>query len=202
MGLKSIYSKYFQKSKVFLYPLLGVKRGNAVIPTETYICWDQHYGLEDMKLICLYETKASDEYKDFERKVLIKHTRLVELIKKNNKAIFVFDFSDLDSNWDHFINGKYSKLEASIKSKILKFFDKNSGNYAYMYSYLVPDKHFEEYSEILGVEEEFLKKVGELCNKPNIKKETLIFDIADLDELNDNNNQPKRVTWRNRSQNQ
>jgi len=202
MGLKSIYSKYFQKSKVFLYPLLGVKRGNDVVPIETYICWDGHYDLKDMKLICLYDTKKRPEYKDFEKKVLIKHTRLVELIKKNNKAIFVFDFSDLDNSWDHFINGKYSKLESSIKSKILKFFDKHSGNYAYMYSYLVPDKHFDEYSEILGVEVEFLRKVGELCNKPDIKKETLIFDIADLDELNEINNNQKTESWENKPQNQ
>ena len=184
MGLKSIYSKYFQKSKVFLYPLLGVKRGNVVIPIETYICWDGHYALEDMKLICLYETKKTTEYKDFERNVLIKHTRLVELIKKNNKAIFVFDFSDLDINWDHFISGKYSKLESSVKSKILKFFDKHSGNYAYMYSYLIPDKHFEEYSEILGVEEEFLRKVGELCNKPDLEKETLIMKEVKKEIIN------------------
>ena len=55
---------------------------------------------------------------------------------------------------------------------------------------------------ILNVEEEFLRKVGELCNKPDLEKETLILDIANLSELNDNNNKPKRTTWRNRSQNQ
>ena len=29
MPVKSIYTKYFQKSKVFLYPLLGIKRGRG-----------------------------------------------------------------------------------------------------------------------------------------------------------------------------
>ena len=98
-------------------------------------------------------------------------------------------------NWDHFINGKYSKLSSNIKSKILKFFDKHSGNYAYMYSYLMPEKHFAEYSEILNVEEEFLRKVGELCNKPDLKKETLVFEIANLDELEEEeSNNPTKQT--------
>lgn len=195
MALKSIYSKYFQKSKVFIYPLLGIKRGVNVIPIETYICWDQHYTKDDMKLICLYETKKSTEFKEFERKVLIKHTRLVEIVKSEDKTVFVFDFSDLEENWDHFTNGRYSKLEANIKNKILKFFDKNSGNHAYMYSYLMPEKYFGQYSEILNVDEEFLKSVGELCDKPLLEKETLILEIADLENLND---KPKLNLWQNK----
>ena len=200
MGLKSIYSKYFQKSKVFIYPLLGIKRGNSVIPIETYICWDGHYTSQDMRLICLYETNDSADYAKFERTILAKHTRLVDFVKNKNKSIFVFDFSDLEENWDHFLNGQYSKLNASTKNKILKFFDKNSGNYAYMYSYLMPEKHFETYADILGVNEDMLRKVGELCDKPDIDKETLVFEEADLDSLEEQINKPikTRPTWRNK----
>ena len=53
MALTSIYSKYFQKSKVFIYPLLGIKRGLSVVPKETYISWEGHCKPEDMKLICV-----------------------------------------------------------------------------------------------------------------------------------------------------
>ena len=48
MALNSVYKKYFQKSKVFLYPLLGIKRGVSVIPVETYFGWDGYYNSEDM----------------------------------------------------------------------------------------------------------------------------------------------------------
>jgi hypothetical protein len=200
MGLKTIYSKYFQKSKVFIYPLLGIKRGNSVIPVETYICWDGHYTSEDMRLICLYDTKDSPDYRKFESTILAKHTRLVDFVKNNEQSIFVFDFSDLEESWDHFVNGKYSKLSANTKNKILKFFDKNSGNYAYMYSYLMPEKHFERYADILGVDEEFLRKVGELCNKPDIEKETLVFEIADLDNLDKQIKKQKPRLWQNKKQ--
>ena len=55
MAVKSIYTKYFQKSKVFLYPLLGFKRGIKVVPSETYLAWDPFYIPEDIKYILINE---------------------------------------------------------------------------------------------------------------------------------------------------
>mgnify|MGYP001626851990 CR=1 FL=1 len=178
MAIKSIYSKYFQKSKVFLYPLLGIKRGSKVVPSETYLAWDPFYRTEDIKLICLYHPKEKDEYESFEKKTLLKHTRLIDvkLIDENNK-LFIFDFLDIENDWKHVINGKYSKLNPKIKGIIKGFFDVNSANYSYMNSYLYPNKYFYEYADCLGVEEDFLEKVGELCEKPDLEKE--IFKIKE-----------------------
>lgn len=183
MKIKSLYDRYFQKSKVFLYPLLGIKRGNSVVPIETYISWDGHYSSEDMKLICVYKIRTDAEYKKFEKNILTKHTRLYDYCNNNDVTIFIFDFSDLNEDWDYFINGKYSKFTSSLKNRILKFFDKHSGNYAYMQSYLNPEKHFEDYSIILDVEVDFLKDVGELCSKPDLDKENLKMELADLDNI-------------------
>ena len=41
-----------------------------------------------------------------------------------------------------------------------------------MKSYLYPDKYFDDYADILDVDIDMLKSVGELCNKPDLKKET------------------------------
>tara|TARA_R100001460_G_C3554566_1_gene175403 strand:- start:1940 stop:2533 length:594 start_codon:yes stop_codon:yes gene_type:complete len=183
MKIKSLYDRYFQKSKVFLYPLLGIKRGNSVVPIETYISWDGHYSSEDMKLICVYKIRSDAEYKKFEKNILTKHTRLYDYSNNNDVTIFIFDFSDLNEDWDYFINGKYSKFTSSLKNRILKFFDKHSGNYAYMQSYLSPEKHFEDYSIILDVDIDFLKSVGELCSKPDLEKENLKMELADLDNI-------------------
>jgi len=183
MKIKSLYDRYFQKSKVFLYPLLGIKRGNSVVPIETYFSWDGHYSSEDMKLICVYKIRTDAEYKTFEKNILTKHTRLYDYCNNNDVGIFIFDFSDLNEDWNYFINGKYSKFTSSLKNRILKFFDKHSGNYAYMQSYLSPEKHFEDYSIILDVEVDFLKDVGELCSKPDLDKENLKMELADLDNI-------------------
>lgn len=181
MPVKSIYTKYFQKSKVFLYPLLGIKRGAKVIPSETYLAWGD-IKAEDMKLVCLYHPENKLQYKEYEKKVLIKHTRLCQIHKIDNKnKLFIFDLSDLKDNWGLFLDGKYSKMDKYFKSKILNFFPEDSANYVYMKSYLFPNKFFGDYSEILNVDESFLKEIGELCNKPNLEKETLIPQSINLE---------------------
>jgi hypothetical protein len=184
MALNSIYKKYFQKSKVFLYPLLGIKRGTSVIPTETYVSWGDVYFPEDMKLICVYHIRDDHEYVSFEKNVLLKHTRLHDFIKVDDiTAVYVFDFSDLTDDWFHFINGKYSKINMNLKHTILSFFDKYSGNYAYMYSYLYPEKHFDTYANLLEVDVDLLKKVGELCSKPDLEKEMFLIQVANLQDI-------------------
>jgi len=176
MPVKSIYNKYFQKSKVFLYPLLGIKRGVKVIPSETYLAWNDSIKTEDMKLICLYHPDV-DDYSNYEAKMLINHSRLHDVIPidENNK-VYVFDFSDLKDDWNYFIDGKYSKMDDATKEKILSFFEAKSANYVYIKSYLYPEKYFEDYAECLGVDIDVLKTVGELCNKPDIEKETLLLN--------------------------
>ena len=186
MALNSVYKKYFQKSKVFLYPILGIKRGVSVVPIETYVSWKGYYNSEDMKLICVYDVRTDDEYKHFEKNTLLGHNRLCDFVKVGNQAVLTFDMSDLGDDWFHFINGKYSKISMNLKQKILTFFDKYSGNYAYMHSYLIPEKYFSNYAELLDIEVEELIKVGELCSKPDLEKENLILNSADLSDINEN----------------
>ena len=47
-----VYTNYFQKSKVFLYPLLNVKNGIIKVPIQTYIAWDSVYTPEYNKFLC------------------------------------------------------------------------------------------------------------------------------------------------------
>lgn len=184
MVIDALYRKYFQKSKIFLYPLLDIKRGTSIVPIETYVSWNSSLGSEDMKLVCVYETRKDPEYVKFEKNILLKHNRLCDYVKvTDTTAVVTFDFSDLSDDWFYFIEGKYSKMNIKTKRKILDFFNKTSGNYAYVESYLFPDKHFETYANILDVELDFLKSVGELCPKPDLEKEKLLIEVADLENI-------------------
>ena len=69
MVINALYKKYFQKSKIFLYPLLDIKRGTSVVPSETYLSWNDTINSEDMKLICTYHFRTDDEYTKFEKNV-------------------------------------------------------------------------------------------------------------------------------------
>lgn len=184
MVIDALYRKYFQKSKIFIYPLLDIKRGTSVVPIETYLSWNESLSAEDMKLVCLYHSRADQEYTHFEKNILFKHNRLCDSIKiEDAKTIVTFDFSDLNDDWQKFIEGKYSKMNIKTKRKILDFFDKRSGNYAYVESYLFPEKHFETYAKILNVDVEMLIGVGELCDKPNLEKENLLLEVANLENI-------------------
>ena len=184
MAITALYRKYFQKSKIFLYPLLDIKRGTSIIPEETYLGWGTSYSPEDMKLICVYKIRHDMEYKQFEKNVLLTHTRLCDyVIVDPETAVYTFDFSDLKEDWFYFVKGKYSKMNLERRRKILAYFAKNSGNYAYIESYLFPDSHFKNYAELLDVSVEMLKSVGELCSKPDMEKEILLIEVADLENL-------------------
>lgn len=184
MVIDALYRKYFQKSKIFLYPLLGIKRGTSVVPKETYVCWNNTVHSEDMKLVCVYHSRTDQEYLQFEKNVILKHNRLIDLVKADDNTLVVtFNFSDLSSDWMYFLNGKYSKIDINTKRKILDFFDKKSGNYAYVESYLFPEKHYETYARILEVDVAMLKSVGELCDKPDLDKEKLLIEVADLENI-------------------
>jgi hypothetical protein len=184
MVIDALYRKYFQKSKIFLYPLLGIKRGTSVVPKETYLSWNDTINSEDMTLVCIYHTRTDQEYMQFEKNILLKHNRLIDFVKVDEENLVVtFNFSDLGDDWFNFLNGKYSKIDINTKRKILDFFDKKSGNYAYVESYLFPEKHFETYARILEVDIDMLKSVGELCDKPNFIKEKLYIEVADLENI-------------------
>lgn len=176
--IDALYTDYFQKSRMFLYPLLEIKRGVCAIPFDTHIIWTGKYNSEDVKLICRYENRTDKEFVLFEKHTLLTHNRLIEKITHENELIYIFDFSDYKNDWLHFINGTYSKMSTETKHKILKFFDKYSGNYVYMESYLFPGKYFSLYAKLLGVDVKLLEGVGELCNKPDLDKETLTLDLS------------------------
>ena len=94
MHVHALYTKYFQKSKVFIYPLLGIKKGSSVVPKETYLSWGTFYQPEDKKLICMYYKRTDPEYLKFEKDFLLKHNRLCDYIEIDDEsALFIFNFS-------------------------------------------------------------------------------------------------------------
>ena len=65
--IKQLYIEYIQKSRIFLYPALDIKRCSSVTPIETYVSWKDNYTVDDNKLICLYHIRQDQEFKTFEK---------------------------------------------------------------------------------------------------------------------------------------
>jgi len=182
MAIDTLYRDYFQKSKVFLYPLLGIKRGSPASPDTSYVSWKGYLTTEDVKLILIYTERTDIEYINFEKNVLLKHPRVTDYVKlENGKTVFTFDFQDLKEDFDYFVQGKYSKMSKDVKRKILNHFEKYSGNYVYLETYLFPENYFSLYADLLAVKVDLLKEVGELCSPPDLEKENLVADVLDLE---------------------
>ena len=174
------YMQYFQKSKIFLYPLLGIRKGEDFVPTETYICWADLYDKESYKYICIYNTNKTLKFKLFEDKFLNNHSMLHSTISfSEDKHAYIFDYSKYKHDFDMFVDGKYSKLSVGTKSKILNYFGKVGKISNYIKSYLNPEEYHDVYAEALLVDIETIKEVHEICTIPDIDKETLNEKIPD-----------------------
>lgn len=177
MIINQLYKKYFQKSKLFLYPLLGFERG-TIAPIQSYMSLDGKYNIEDRKFILVYAPNLAENFEAFKTNRLLKHKLLIDNFEDDDKnQVFVFDFSSFANEWDLISAGKYSQISIESKRKILKQQEANSGNYIYMHSYLFPKKWFSRYAELLDVKEDLLISVGELIDKPNFENEAFQLKV-------------------------
>lgn len=185
MSIKSLYREYFQKSRIFLYPALEIKRGgnspSSITPIETYISWNDTILPKDRRLICLYHLRNDPQYKQFEKTRLFGN-KLFEDFREveGDKAIYIFNFEQNNSDWNNFLEGRYSHISTDLKKKILTFYRDSNSNSIYVDSFINPNKYYDLYAELLGVDIKILKEVEELCSRPDIIKETLILKEKSL----------------------
>jgi hypothetical protein len=175
--LSSMYTKYFQKSRVFLYPILQIPKGSVAAPMETYVSWEGYIKPEEKKLICSYKDRVDLEYKKFEKTKLLQHPLLHSTEMVDGNRLMIFDFSKYGKDWDKFLLGSYSTFEYNTKMRISKWHGNHTTNSVYIDSYINPHKYFDIYASILDVTIKELKKVGELCDKPNLEKECLTSKV-------------------------
>jgi len=181
MKITSLYEKYAQKSRVFLYPLLGIKRG-GIMPLQTYISWSDRVGPEDMKLLCTYKLGSGTDFRTFERIKLLGNHRFEDFSElKSGEGLYIFDFSGAPEDWKYFLSGKYSQLSDAHKRAVKEYYGVGNPTYPYVESYLHPSRYYEVYAELVGEPVSVLEKVGELCSPPDMRLENLTQEPVDLE---------------------
>jgi len=163
--------KYFQKSKVFLYPLLRFKKGIQYVPEETFISWKNKFDFDKCNFFCLYKIKKRTSFRLFEIKHLTKHKFFSEVIYFEGYALYIFNLLDYENDFFNFIDGRYSKFSLAAKQIISNFFSKKDTPDR-IKSYLYPDLFHELYATQLKVDIKIIEKTYELCDKPNLELET------------------------------
>ena len=186
MNVKSLQVAYIQKSRLFLYPFLKISRKALIKPIEFYMCWEKHYNFTDNVLLLLYRLENSLKFQAFEQQILQKHPNFKEVYEtipdqthEELYKLYVFDLSSFKVDYLKVVQGKYSQLTEDSKTLILNYYKVNNKDHPTMVSYLKPDKYYSNYAKLLGspVKEEHLRKVGELCDPPDLKKEILQINV-------------------------
>lgn len=180
--MKRLYADYFQKSKVFLFPILGIAKKSSIQVSETYVTWQDLYQELDKKLICVYEDVNTEAFMAFEAKVLLSspiyyaHRRTID-----GRGIYVFNMEVLKEDWSHFVTGSYSQMSKTLKDAILRYYGTKSTEYEYVRSFLYPEEFFHVYAKLLDVDQKLLEEVGELCDKYNPELENLNISVELLE---------------------
>lgn len=187
--LKKLYSKYFQKSRSFLLPALNIKKDTKYPSIQSYMQWEGVYTLSNHNLILTYYKRNDPQWDKYFLSTIMANRMFNEYYSIDDEIIAVsFDLHSISEDFEHVIHGRYSMLSKQLKTKIRDFYGYNSPEWAYMESFLFPDRYIPIYGKILDVEEEHIRFTGELCDPPNLDKETLKLKpyakINDVDKIN------------------
>lgn len=186
MKINSLNKEYIQKSRLFLYPQLKIRRGISVTPIQTFMSWN-HYDCTHSRLICQYYLRDDNDFKMFESVKLFGHPLFEDFYElEDGTGVYIFNVENEHRDFELVVKGQYSKLSVQAKKNIINFFKGNTQHFAYIESYLYPEKYYNMYSEILNVDLEHLKAAGELCSKPDLNKEKLDLEIKIMN-INNNN---------------
>lgn len=173
MILDKLQKHYIQKSRLFLYPTLGIKRGFSITPVETYMSWENNYNITDNVLVCLYDAVHFKNTED--RLSISNHSKILNApIIVDDKMVCIFNLSEFIEDYAKIIKGEYSKLSEPYKNKILEFFKEAPRHTTYMKSYLYPTEYNSSYKQLYNLDDNTMKYVIEWCSPPDLKKECLI----------------------------
>jgi len=174
--IDKIFPKYVQKSNFFLYPQLGMQRGIRYKPSETYIAVKDHIHPASCALICEYALFDSNAFNNHLLKMR-GHELYFDEYMTDDYVYLVFNFSSMEPDFMSFLIGEYSRFSEPFKQKILDFFSQGDAVTEYVESYLYPELYYDEYAKILNVKESQLEAAIELCDKPDLQKETLTLQL-------------------------
>lgn len=187
--IKKLYSKYFQKSRAFLMPILGIKKNTPYPTINSYMCWENVYLLTDYKLVLTYYVSNDAKWDQYLLNTLMNNQMFDEYHEVNDEIIAVsFDLHSRKDDYEHVLFGRYSKLSKMTKTRIRDFYGYDSPEWAYLESFLYPDKYIGTYSKLLDVDPKHINHTGELCDKPDLEQETLKLKphakLNDVDKIN------------------
>lgn len=173
--------RYVQKSKLFLLPLLEIKKDIFIKPIGTYLK-DSSRETKDYQLIVPFKKDDSSEFNYYESNYIVNCKYLVQddYYETPYLRIYTFDLSSFSSDFDKFLIGKYTEFSNKVKTLINFYWGRTAGGRFFpnpaVDSYLHPTlSDYQEISQHLRVPLDDLIKIKEILDPPNLKME--VFNI-------------------------
>lgn len=174
LAIKKLYNRYFQKSRAFLFPVLGLKKITKYPFVQSYLQMQDKYVTDDYKLIAVYNQHEDSGWNHYLLHTIMANPMFEEIIYlENGQVAIVFSLRYLKDDYELFLAGKYSKLSKTTRTLIREFYGYNSPEWAYMESFLYPEKYIGLYSKLLDVDSVHIRHTGQLCDLPDLEQETL-----------------------------
>lgn len=165
--------RYYQKSKCFLYPILGYKSDETYRPSS-YLFFQDHSILRGELTVFYRHTKES-LFEVFENNRIVNHPLLRGCYQAAEGTIYIYDISGYADDIELFLRGEYSKLSKSLKKTILRYFKDDIEPMSprpdrFIHTVLFPEIYYTLVAKELGVS---IKSLTELGSLYDMEKETL-----------------------------
>lgn len=172
-----ISSAYRQKSKLFLWPLVRIKRTASLKPLQTFLI-DPIQGIyeTDYKIIAPFykESRFDEDY-------LLTNEFFHDFYETDELLVYVFDLRSYSDDFDKFLQGKYTEYSKASKALVNLYYGSQVGlkvkPHPQIEAYLNPkEATYVKVAEELNIDVYKLIALKEIVNPPNLEKETFYED--------------------------
>ena len=113
---------YLQKSSLFLFPFVGLRKKELHNPINTYLYCDAiEESILDYKLLVLYKHLPTEMFERWESEVLSKHPLVCSCYSTLDGTLYTFDLSSNKDAVDKFLRGDYTKFREVDKQVVCKY---------------------------------------------------------------------------------
>lgn len=188
---------YIQKSRLFLFPLIGIRHDRAFRPTNTYISsknlrtseYPNGIKPSDNILIIAYTKdyargSSEQQWSIFEAEQIVGNRKFMGIHETDDEFVYTMNMSSFSADIKCFTHGRYSLFSEKAKTLILNFRRSSlkPTEHRKLYCYLYPydEQCLKSFAEELGISTQQLMEVKELCTSPNMAMES--FKCENLKE--------------------
>jgi hypothetical protein len=161
----------FNKSSLFLYPLLGLNK--TITPLNTYMGFE-NYDI-DCCLILLFH-KTQPNYDKWINE-LTTNTFYDFTIQEDDYVYYVYCLDLLEQTFNHVKNGDYSKIDSNVKTIL------NIKGEPIVHIAINPELFYERLAQELQFPVESLRQNVEIITKPNLHEELIHINVDLLKEI-------------------